>query len=278
MTKAEIIHGNHECSLCLKRFDTKSQLKEHNQIHPVTFKPQASSLADICEAKLFTQLAKLVSNESFKSVFAVGGVVALSHLKNDTICDSDETLTDNDTTQNVSSGLDKAKVNLTKDKLSAPAAEEDKGPSPKTEVEEKQSLNKHAMRCDPVTIRWDSTSAGGCKVTLPCLDTEKPAFEQLLKDCEPASFGRGGESVMDETYRKAGKLDSSAFSCNFNPYSLGLIDATAQALVPKLAQRTNESYGLRAELYKFNVMSHCYLTRSDLADLNPGILWPIWQV
>lgn len=112
---------------------------------------------------------------------------------------------------------------------------------------------EHTMRCDPVTVRWDSISGSGYKVTLPCADTDKPSFEQLLKDCEPASFGRGGECVMDETYRKAGKLDSSAFSCDFNPYSLGIIDTIAQALIPTLAQRTNQSHGLRAELYKLNV-------------------------
>ena len=40
-------------------------------------------------------------------------------------------------------------------------------------------------------------------------------FEHLLKACQPASFGRAGEAVLDERYRKAGKLDRSQFATNF---------------------------------------------------------------
>ena len=36
-------------------------------------------------------------------------------------------------------------------------------------------------------------------------------LEQLSKACEPASFGMNQEDVLDETYRKAGKMDSKGF-------------------------------------------------------------------
>lgn len=73
---------------------------------------------------------------------------------------------------------------------------------------------------------------------------------------------------MDETYREAGKLDSSAFSPNFNPYSLGIIDTTAQALIPKLAQRTNESSGLRAKLYQLNVCFTMFSSSLTVGEAN----------
>ena len=37
------------------------------------------------------------------------------------------------------------------------------------------------------------------------------ALNQLERACEPATFGRNDEDVLDETYRKAGKMDSDNF-------------------------------------------------------------------
>ena len=78
-------------------------------------------------------------------------------------------------------------------------------------------------------------------------------FKQLLKDCQPASFGRGGEDVMDETYRKARKLDEAAFCTNFDPYALGIVETAAQALVLNNRMQKNETHGIQAEFYKLNV-------------------------
>ena len=50
------------------------------------------------------------------------------------------------------------------------------------------------------------------KLTLsPILSTESgtPAVEELLKACAPATFGSKGEEVLEESYRKAVKLDSN---------------------------------------------------------------------
>lgn len=58
---------------------------------------------------------------------------------------------------------------------------------------------------------------------------------------------------MDETYRKAGKIDEQDFCSNFNPYAIGIVDAVAQALLPNHGKMTNETRGIRAELYKLNV-------------------------
>jgi hypothetical protein len=55
----------------------------------------------------------------------------------------------------------------------------------------------------------------------------------LNSSCQPASFGLNGEDVLDASYRKATKLDRSAFSIDFCPYEMGIIDTIAQMLLPK---------------------------------------------
>ncbi|KAI0276031.1 hypothetical protein BGY98DRAFT_935363 [Russula aff. rugulosa BPL654] len=61
-------------------------------------------------------------------------------------------------------------------------------------------------------------------------------LEQLAQACEPASFGRDKEDVLDETYRKAGKMKLGHFSLNLDP-------------------RVHITGNIWAELYKFNVYS-----------------------
>lgn len=112
-----------------------------------------------------------------------------------------------------------------------------------------------------VTLRWDAKSgdeasnkpAGG-KVTFPAPEGDE-SFQRLLKDCEPATFGLGQKDVLDETYRKAGKMDTSDFCTNFTPYEHGIIDAVVQALAQSRQVEGQRSRGLKAELYKLNVGS-----------------------
>lgn len=106
----------------------------------------------------------------------------------------------------------------------------------------------------PVIIRWDSKQGDSRpgKIQLPLAgdDASTQAFERLLKDCDPATFGRGAEDVYDESYRKAGKMDAGEFCSNFNPYEHGVIYTVNQAL----AQSSPEGFrGVRAELYNLNV-------------------------
>lgn len=85
-------------------------------------------------------------------------------------------------------------------------------------------------------------------------------LEGLLKACAPATFGKKGDEVLDESYRKAVKLDSNQFSTSFNPYEVGIIDAIAQSLLPGIVRpfsdgnsKHEEHLGVAAELYKLNV-------------------------
>ncbi|KAL8671579.1 MAG: hypothetical protein Q9168_003923 [Polycauliona sp. 1 TL-2023] len=132
-------------------------------------------------------------------------------------------------------------------------------------------------------IRWD-TDRDPRKIYFPCSQDSTQSFEALVRDCQPATFGLDNRDVLDETYRKAGKLDNTAFSTNFHPHDYGIVDAVQQILMPlptigeALAQEhedqtprgrfrvvpddrirgtrrkhdDNDPHGVRAELYKLN--------------------------
>jgi hypothetical protein len=42
------------------------------------------------------------------------------------------------------------------------------------------------------------------------------SLEPLVASCQPATFGRNNEDILDESYRKAGKLDRSQFSLSLD--------------------------------------------------------------
>ncbi|KXN86479.1 hypothetical protein AN958_10013 [Leucoagaricus sp. SymC.cos] len=71
----------------------------------------------------------------------------------------------------------------------------------------------------------------------------------LINACDPAPFGRGSESVLDETYRRAWKLDDGSFIWRFNPDSSKFVTELAQRLCPWDSLKN----GIRAEPYKLNV-------------------------
>ncbi|KAF9053854.1 hypothetical protein BDZ89DRAFT_1004937 [Hymenopellis radicata] len=73
---------------------------------------------------------------------------------------------------------------------------------------------------------------------------------QLVAACDAAPFGRGNETVLDETYRKAHKLDLSRFGLSFDLAGTGIINKIYQDLVKSgtLLHRF-----IRAEPYTLNV-------------------------
>ncbi|KAL8735797.1 MAG: hypothetical protein Q9166_000661 [cf. Caloplaca sp. 2 TL-2023] len=83
-----------------------------------------------------------------------------------------------------------------------------------------------------VTIRWDTEGyLDHHKVSFP-LSENDTASESLVQHCQPVTFGHGDRDVLDETYRKASKLDNTAFSTNFHPHDCGIVDAVQQILMP----------------------------------------------
>lgn len=74
-------------------------------------------------------------------------------------------------------------------------------------------------------------------------------LENLAKACQPATFGFDQKDVLDEAYRKAGKIDTDRFAVNFSPSDLGIIETISDSLLRGRLQ----SKSIRSELYKLNV-------------------------
>ncbi|KAF8886860.1 hypothetical protein CPB84DRAFT_1826985 [Gymnopilus junonius] len=71
----------------------------------------------------------------------------------------------------------------------------------------------------------------------------------LSQACEPASFGLNNEEVVDESYRRAEKLDPTDFSVQFSPFTCGIVDSIGANLLR--GKETEKP--IRVELYKLNV-------------------------
>lgn len=118
----------------------------------------------------------------------------------------------------------------------------------------KQADQRQDNITEPVVIRWDAGELPNrLTLPLPPMAAQKSAdatLQRLIDDMEPASFGFQGKDIVDESYRKAMKLDASAFATNFCPYKVGIIDTLSQALLPI---RNDQVQGIYADLYKLNV-------------------------
>ena len=84
-------------------------------------------------------------------------------------------------------------------------------------------------------------------------------LEQLAQACEPASFGLKRECVLDESYRKAGKMDSECFSSKLDLSHTDLMNIIRGYLL----EGTQSTNNVKTELCKLNVYSthlfHIYL-------------------
>ncbi|KZT24052.1 hypothetical protein NEOLEDRAFT_1095043 [Neolentinus lepideus HHB14362 ss-1] len=75
-------------------------------------------------------------------------------------------------------------------------------------------------------------------------------LKELAQACTPATFGRNNEDVLDESYRKAGKLDTADFAANF--YPLNCEDLVC-VLREHLLEGHDTNRSIKAELYKLNI-------------------------
>lgn len=74
-------------------------------------------------------------------------------------------------------------------------------------------------------------------------------LDALCRACEPATFGHAQKDVLDESYRKAGKMDAHRFATNFSPTGQGILEVIGDQL---LRGRVTED-AVSVELYKLNV-------------------------
>jgi hypothetical protein len=83
------------------------------------------------------------------------------------------------------------------------------------------------------------------------VDATPQEIEQLAQACQPAAFGLNKEEVMDETYRKAGKMDIDCFSTLLTPDHTDLIKIVRNYLL----EGADSSRQIKVELYKLTVYS-----------------------
>ncbi|KAJ7689953.1 hypothetical protein B0H17DRAFT_936672, partial [Mycena rosella] len=74
---------------------------------------------------------------------------------------------------------------------------------------------------------------------------------EMAAACQAASFGVNQADVLDESYRKAGKMDLAKFAARLDVVASGLIDAISPNILDE--QTTDGEKVLRAEMYKLNV-------------------------
>ncbi|KAJ5659036.1 hypothetical protein N7507_005487 [Penicillium longicatenatum] len=126
-------------------------------------------------------------------------------------------------------------------------------------IKDKAAESKnHTKPSNPITIFWESKDevSQAKKLVLPLRDSSDTGLHQLVADCEPASFGKGQENVMNPEYRKAGKLEPSQFATSFHFMEFGLHEIIENILIPPLDFKEKDApRRIEAELYKLNVYS-----------------------
>ncbi|KZV64359.1 hypothetical protein PENSPDRAFT_757295 [Peniophora sp. CONT] len=106
------------------------------------------------------------------------------------------------------------------------------------------SLPLHA---DAFKIYFEDKNGQGHSVNTASATNEQ--LNILAEACSVAPFGRGAEAVVDDTYRKAGKLDLPYFAIPFEPATTPLVAGIKESVLEGKASKRP----IRFELYKVNV-------------------------
>lgn len=164
----------------------------------------------------FTALATIIQQEKKSATFAMGGRIPLT-----------PPVTERQVKKTADDGNDGGSKEQEQREQTSVQTPEQASAEPAAE--------KTVAHTSPqITIRWDSheNPENGLKLKLP-LETDSGRIEfgdvdRLIKDSDKATFGMGGQEAYDPNYRKAQRLDPEAFCTNFDPHSLGIIDAICQ--------------------------------------------------
>ena len=97
-----------------------------------------------------------------------------------------------------------------------------------------------------------SLDSCSCRRHINFANASHDELEHLAQACEPASFGKGNETVFDEAYRKARKMDSELFSPTLDPSQTDLIKLIRANLLEG-TQGDSAKKTMKMELYKLNI-------------------------
>ncbi|EDR00473.1 uncharacterized protein LACBIDRAFT_313386 [Laccaria bicolor S238N-H82] len=84
-----------------------------------------------------------------------------------------------------------------------------------------------------------------------CIDfanADDASLQVLLEACQPAPFGVDNKDVLDETYRKAWKMDNANFATRLDVVNTGILESIRSMLM-----QGNENKKIRLEMYKLNI-------------------------
>ncbi|KAJ7368822.1 hypothetical protein DFH08DRAFT_832358 [Mycena albidolilacea] len=108
----------------------------------------------------------------------------------------------------------------------------------------------HPVKSDDLVIYYDVKGKKDPR-RINLETATETALKELESACEKATFGVDQTDVLDETYRKAGKMDLNKFASRLDVVSSGLLDAITPDLL--VGQSVDSDKDLKAEIYKLNV-------------------------
>ncbi|KAJ6515622.1 hypothetical protein C8R45DRAFT_213896 [Mycena sanguinolenta] len=109
----------------------------------------------------------------------------------------------------------------------------------------------HPTKADDLVVYYDDEDKDKQPHRIDFTTATDDELVKLAGACAKATFGVAQADVLDETYRKAGKMDLNKFASRLDVVSSGLLAAISPDLL--VGQSVDSDKVLRAELYKLNV-------------------------
>ncbi|KAJ7211620.1 hypothetical protein GGX14DRAFT_623193 [Mycena pura] len=109
----------------------------------------------------------------------------------------------------------------------------------------------HPVRAEDLNLYYKTGNGNQAARFIEFGKAPETQLLELAAACQPATFGVDQKDVLDETYRKAVKMDNDKFSASLDIAASGILKAISPDLLD--GQKGGDEKALRAELYKLNV-------------------------
>ncbi|KAJ7211619.1 hypothetical protein GGX14DRAFT_623191 [Mycena pura] len=109
----------------------------------------------------------------------------------------------------------------------------------------------HPVRAEDLTLYYKTGNDAQAARFIQFGKAPEAQLLELAAACQPATFGVDQKDVLDETYRKAVKMDNDKFASSLDIAASGILKAISPDLLD--GQQGGDEKALRAELYKLNI-------------------------
>ncbi|KAJ7098473.1 hypothetical protein C8R43DRAFT_1100305 [Mycena crocata] len=123
------------------------------------------------------------------------------------------------------------------------------GPQSALKVQVPYTGGVHTVKAEDLVLYYGEESEMHRRIDFAKSTAED--LETLAAACQRATFGVSQNEVLDETYRKAGKMDLGNYAACLDVVASGIVDAISPDLLE--GQSVEGDQVLRAEMYKLNV-------------------------